>query len=101
MSAFVAPRSLGDVIFVPSVSNPQQNIALRYAIISSRFFGNNQFWHRGTYAIQQLRSLSRHRIEPRTAHGTLRQQGAMHHHNVSDAHLRFICWRYHNSNCIL
>ena len=76
MSAFVAPRSLGDVTLVPSVSNPQQNIALRYAIISSRFFGNNQFWHRGTYAIQQLLSLSRHRIEPRTAHGTLRQQAA-------------------------
>jgi hypothetical protein len=57
----------------------QQNIALRYAIISSKkskFFGNNQFRHRGTRAIQQLRSVSRHKIEPRTVLCAMLLRGA-------------------------
>ena len=51
---------------------PQQNIALRYAAIFFQEWQNQntweyQFWHRGTRAIQQLRSVSRHKIEPRKA----------------------------------
>jgi hypothetical protein len=89
-----------------SVSTPLQNTALRYAIISSRFWQN--LWNFGT-AIQQLRK--RVAAQNWAAHGTRHSAPAgccmvhgMHHHNVnvlSDAHLRFICWRYHNSNCIL
>ena len=60
MSAFVAPRSLGDVILVPSVSNPQQNIALPGSLEIINF-GTAALTRYNNYAVCRGTELSRAR----------------------------------------
>ena len=89
-------------------SDPQQNIALRYAIISSWVCQNQTTWEIidfGTAAFARYNNYaacpSRHKIEPRTALIISAAVHGMHPSSRKRRALAFYLFAIFRSNCIL